>query len=132
MNKLNQFICTHKDPLKNTEKTHVVYKIDYFNCDMSYVGQTKRQLYTRIKKQRAHISRDVTQSSPIMNHRVDFNHDFDWENVKIVDIEKHYLKRLISEVIHIKKQDNGINLQSDTQLLHIIYFPLLHTLFRKT
>jgi len=43
-----------------------------------------------------------------------FNHNFDWNNVKILDFESNYQKRLISEMIHIKSQKNGINLNEDT------------------
>jgi len=41
-------------------------------------------------------------------NRID--HDFDWENPKILDIAKHYQKRLMSEMINIKAQKNAINL----------------------
>jgi len=33
----------------------VVYKIFYHNCDASYIGQTKRQLRTRIKEHNSDI-----------------------------------------------------------------------------
>jgi len=46
----------------------------------------------------------------------------DWENVKILDFEPKYRKRLISEMIHIKEQKNGFNLNRDTKLLDESYF----------
>ncbi|EFN67293.1 hypothetical protein EAG_00147, partial [Camponotus floridanus] len=30
-------------------------------------------------------------------------HAFDWDNVRILDKENFYYKRLVSEMIHIKK-----------------------------
>jgi len=42
---------------------------------------------------------------------MEFDHDFDWENPKILDKEKHYQKRFISEMINIKSQKNAFNLQ---------------------
>ena len=43
--------------------------------------------------------------SPIVitNHRIDCNHQF-WNNVKILDKKLSYKKRLVSEMVHIKKQ----------------------------
>ena len=35
----------------------------------------------------------------------------------ILDVEPSYNKRLISEMIHIKKQRQGINKQNDTESL---------------
>jgi len=37
-------------------------------------------------------------------HRVEYDHEFDWENPKILNIEQHYHKRLISEMMNIKTQ----------------------------
>jgi len=40
----------HKEKSDFNIKNSVVYKICCKNCDASYVGQTKRQLQTRIKE----------------------------------------------------------------------------------
>ena len=40
----------------------------------------------------------------ISDHRTNLNHIFKWNEVKILDKEASYNKRLISEMIHIKKQ----------------------------
>jgi len=37
------------------------------------------------------------------------NYTFDWQNVKIIDFETNYFKRLISKMIYIKTQENGLN-----------------------
>jgi len=47
--------------------------------------------------------------SVITDHRIISSHDFDWNNVKILD-EKNFNKRLISEMINIRSQIKGINL----------------------
>jgi len=38
----------------------------------------------------------------------------------------NFHKRLISEMIHIKKQKNGLNRMSDTELLDECYFDILN------
>jgi len=125
MDKLNKFIKVHKDILSTLSRPNVVYKINCSNCDASYVGQTKRILNARISEHRNYIRRKSTQSSVITDHRLQSNHEFDWDDVEVLDEKKNYKKRLISEMIHIKKQPNGLNFQNDTDLLDSIYNNLI-------
>lgn len=106
----------------------VVYKIKCMDCDAVYVGQTSRQLRTRISEHRNDIRRNNTTHSVITEHRLEFDHDFDWDNVKILDNERFLSKRLVSEMAHIKLQGNALNLQSDTEYLHHGYCSLLSKL----
>jgi len=66
------------------------------------VGQTRRLLKTRIDEHRSHIQRNTNQSFVITEH-LEFLHDFNWDDVENLDEEIHYNKRIISEMIHIKK-----------------------------
>ena len=116
LNKLNCFIKVQKDRLNKDKKTGVVYKINCRDCDASYVGQTKRLLKTRIEEHKKHISRNSTQKSVITDHCLN-NHEFDWENIEILDEEPILHKRLLSEMIFIKRQKNSLNLQTDTECL---------------
>jgi len=103
----------------------VVYKIYCKDCDVSYVGQTKRQLRTRVKEHRNNIKLDESKHSVISEHMLSCNHSFDWNQVRILDTEPNYNKRLISEMLHIKEQSNSINSQTDTEFLDDAYFSLL-------
>jgi len=49
------------------------------------------------------------------------NHEFDWNNVEVLDVERFHYKRCISEMLHIKRQRNGLNLQTDTECLDGAY-----------
>jgi len=73
---------------------------------------------TNIKKN--HIKRNTTQTSVITEHRLKHSHEFDWENIVILDKEVQFNKRIISEIIYIKKQNKGLNLQHDTELLYTL------------
>jgi len=121
INRLNKFIRVHKDPLPRFSRSNVVYKINCLHCDSSYVGQTRRLLKLRIEEHKNHIKRNTTQTSVITEHRLKYSHEFDWENVEILDEEVYFNRRLISEMIHIKKQHKGLNLQKDTEFLDPIY-----------
>lgn len=52
-------------------------------------------------------------------------HEFDWDKVTILDNERILSKRLVSEMIYIRLQNNALNLQSDTEFLHHAYTSLL-------
>jgi len=60
----------------------------------------------------------------MLNH----DHTFDWNNIKILDTESNYIKRLISEMLHIKEQVNEINSQKGTEFLDKSYYCLLNNL----
>lgn len=127
LNKLNYFIKVHKDPLPNDQKTNIVYRINCLDCNASYVGQTKRHLHTRIKEHQSNIDNPSANLTVVSEHRLT-GHEFDWNNVSILDNEPHYVKRLISEMLHIKNQSNSINIKEDIDLLDSSYFPILKKL----
>jgi len=129
LNNLGKFIKAHKDTNKILTNNNVVYKIQCNDCNASYVGQTKRQLKTRIKEHRNNIKLP-SKPSVITEHTIEYSHSFDWDNAKILDTESNYFKRSVSEMLHIKEQINGINAQKDTELLDSSYFNLLDMLSR--
>jgi len=128
LNKLSQFIKVHKDKDPLLSKNNVVYKIFCKDCEASYVGQTKRQLKTRLKEHKNNIKLDQSRHSVISQHITECNHSFDWEGIKIMDRETKFHKRIVSEMIHIKEQKIGLNLNSDTELLDLSYSHILYEL----
>jgi len=99
----------------------VVYKIDCRDCKATYIGQTKKQLNIRIKEHTNNIKLHTSNQSVINKHRNDFLHDFNWTVFNILHQEKHTTKREIAEMFYIKKFNNTINLQKDTESLNPIY-----------
>ncbi|KYN09092.1 hypothetical protein ALC57_18803 [Trachymyrmex cornetzi] len=71
INKMNNFIKVHKDPLPKESKRNVVYKIKCNDYDSTYVGQTKRKLKTRINEHRSHIRWNTSSRSVITDHRLE-------------------------------------------------------------
>ncbi|KMQ89133.1 hypothetical protein RF55_11264 [Lasius niger] len=128
-NKLNKFIKVHKDSLPKNAHNNVVYKISCGDCDASYVGQTKRSLKTRIGEHRNHITRNTIQRSVITDHRL-LDHEFLWDDVEILDEEPFLSKRLVSEMIFIKRQVNSLNLQSGTENLDHVYTPTIEKMIK--
>lgn len=89
--------------------------------------QTKRQLRTRLKKHRSDINKRFGSPSIISTHSINFHHNFEWNNVEILNRKCFYDKRLVSEMIHIKKQFFGIK-QQDTESFPDSYIPILNLL----
>jgi len=126
-NTLNFFIKTGKDRIDTTNRCNVVYKIDCNNCGASYVGQTKRRLITRIREHKKDINKKSGTPSVISSHRMQ-DHEFDWACVQVLDCENSWYKRIISEMMHIKMQHDGLNKQSDTEILSDSYYPIIQHL----
>jgi len=57
----------------------------------------------RINEHIKNIRLDPQKHSVILDHIFEHGHSLDWENVKILDFEPKYHKRLTSEIIRIKE-----------------------------
>jgi len=128
LHKLGWIVKAQKDSLPILSNKNVVYRLACKNCNASYVGQTKRRLSTRISEHRNDINKKTSNHSVITEHKIDLNHDFDWDKPKILDKENYYFRRLTSEMINIKTQIYPINLQSDTECLQLVYNDILNKL----
>jgi len=128
LNSLGKHIKAHKDTNELLANSNVVYKISCNDCNASYVGQTKRQVKTRIKEHKNNSKHLSSKPTVITEHSREYSHSFDWDNIKILDTESNYYKRAVSEMLHIKEQVNGINAQKDTELLDNSYFDILEML----
>ena len=122
---LRSFITNGKDRLNISDQNGVVYQICCKDCEYSYIGQTKRLLKTRIKEHKSDINKSSGLPSVISVHRLEQEHEFDWENVRILDRERSYTKRLTSEMVNITKIPMTLNKQTDTEFLSPEYLPLI-------
>ncbi|KYN04663.1 hypothetical protein ALC62_04467 [Cyphomyrmex costatus] len=127
-NTLKSFIKRGKDKLESLSNNNVIYKITCDDCEASYVGQTKRKLSTRLKEHMSDIRKRTGSPSVITEHRINFDHNFKWNDVQILDIESSYYKRLVSEMVHIKRQKQGLNKQNDTESLPEYYSQIINFL----
>jgi len=102
LNTLKKYIKGSKDDLEVLSQD-VVHKITCNDCEATCIEQTKRQLRTRVHEHVIDINKTNESLSVISNHRLEKDHEMNWNDVKIVDKEPSYSKRLISEMIHIQK-----------------------------
>jgi len=64
--------------------------------------------------------------SVVSLYQANYKHNLNWDNIQILDSEPFFQKRLISEMIFIKKRTMSLNKQDDTDRLPDIYFPALN------
>ena len=117
-----------KDKIDSQNFSGVVYKIPCKDCNKSYIGTTKNKLGIRIKQHKndccvKHAHKP--NSTALAYHHFSKGHNFDFDNTEIVTIESNHRKRFISELLHIKHNNNSVNFNSDTQSFNAIYSGLL-------
>ena len=106
--KLKNEICHMKDRRPVHERAGVVYKLNCGDCNASYIGETGRQVEDRMAEHRRDI---VTRkrTSKVFEHANETGHNFDFDNVRILDNCNHKKVRLHLESVHTYMEPNSIN-----------------------
>ena len=122
INTLRQLLVHPKDKTGKEQKTGVIYKIDCKTCEGTYVGETARTLGKRLDEHRK------LTSSAVREHQEKTGHNIDWQNVKIVGKEEHWMKRKIKEAITIRREKPSLNRDQGWDLPPIFCNLLSHDL----
>ena len=98
-NKLRNLLHTHKDkPAPNSRPG--VYRIPC-ECGQVYIGETGRNLHTRLQEHRAHGRRGDYEKSAIIKHAHSSDHRIKWDNAELIAPIKHWHPRRVREAIEI-------------------------------
>ena len=104
---------TGVDPSSKEDRNNVIYQLDCKNCEAVYVGESKRTLSVRTNE---HISaiksasqRSHTYTYTSAEHYWKYNHDFDWNNKRVLDFEKNWKTKIIKEAIYSEENNHHIN-----------------------
>jgi hypothetical protein len=131
---LGQLIMPRRPVPDILHQKNVIYKIPCKDCEVSYVGQTKRRLLDRINEHRTSVNKallfnEVSTTSSndlgIPLHCLRFNHSFDFEKVSILAKDHHWSSRLIKEAMHIALTENTCNVM-DGKSFNSIWLDHLH------
>ena len=121
---LGNLLSPTRLPKPLLEKKNVVYKISCKECSSVYVGQTKRKLKTRIREHIAAcdeadifkaVDKDEKNDNGLPLHHLNTGHEFDFDNVEILDQESNFHRRLLLESININLESNSCNLLQGTK-----------------
>ena len=104
---LTSLLSKPKDHIPKEDR-NVIYQLDCKDCEAVYVGETKRTLNIRTNE---HISavKSASQRSHNAEHCWKYNHDFDWNNKRVLDFEKNGKTRIIKEAIYSEENKHHIN-----------------------
>ncbi|XP_046485286.1 uncharacterized protein [Neodiprion pinetum] len=126
--KVKDLFSRLKDKVEKEDRSGLVYRIPC-SCGKWYVGQTRQKLKTRVRQHkldcRPEKSIKNNKTALAEHHFVEDGHNFQFEDVEILDLEKNYMKRNLSEMIFIKAI-NCVNVRCDTQNLSTIYSDLIN------
>lgn len=123
--KNRQLFTKVKDITPLPFNTNIVYSVSCLGCQGCYIGQTCTWLKQRISQHKSDC-RLGKHSCALAQHVHTTNHQFDFDNIKILDFETNQKKRLFLEMYHINKNKNSINYKSDIQKLSNIYCNILN------
>ena len=93
-----------KDKVSSDEKQEVIYSVRCKCCDGEYVGETKRNLSTRMKEHRISVSKG-NEKSVLSTHNLRTSHTFDWDHV---DMQPTRDQHKVTEAIHIRLRNEAI------------------------
>ena len=138
---LRQQLVHPKDKVDKEENGDVVYKIPCKMCEQSYIGETGRQLKTRVEEHKKDVntvadqtytrgnrkqSQTTIHKSAITDHAATYNHTIDWEGTKIVDKDSNRKKRQVREAIWIRRMRGAINRDEGCYELSHLYNAVIH------
>jgi len=104
-----------KDPIPAGKKSGVVYEVPC-SCGKVYIGETKRQLETRMKEHHAAARLGHLEKSAVAEHAWQEGHTINWSGVRILDEASRNSVLLIKEAMHIRLRSTDGTFNRDTGL----------------
>ena len=98
-----------KDKFSKDLSTGVICKINCKDCDKVYIGQTSRALRSRTREHKRAIFTGDGNSLLVVQHCIKHNHDFDLDNVRIIDRCSQWSRRLFLEAWDSIREPNAVN-----------------------
>ena len=74
-----------------------------------YIGETVRTLKTRTSEHQKHTRDGNTQKSAVAEHVWNHQHDIDWDNTKVLDMNTKWTERKFMEAWYIRSTPNTFN-----------------------
>ena len=87
---LNNIFSKPKDPVSKEQKSDAIYSIPCNDCNQEYIGQTKRQIETRLKEHQKAVDFSRKDNSALSEHSCQTNNTIVWNNSKIISTDQRY------------------------------------------
>jgi Reverse transcriptase (RNA-dependent DNA polymerase)/GIY-YIG catalytic domain len=105
--KIEQILTKKKE--KEKDPVGVIYEIRCKTCGECYIGETGRRLSVRINEHKRDCKNKKTDKSSVAEHQVKYDHEIEWEEVRVLGLEKNKVKRKLKEAIQIAKYRPKMN-----------------------
>ena len=100
-------LFSHKDKQATIRRSNVVYKLNC-SCGGSYIGQTKRNLTSRLKEH--HLGNKTGTQTDVTKHLLEnLSHVINFNEPEILTTANHPRELLIKETLLIQQQLPSIN-----------------------
>ena len=113
-NSLPKLLCKLKDRVATEDKNNTVRKRDCSNSKVIYFGESKRSLKSRSDEHKRSVSNCDCDKNEVAKQRWEVDHNFNWHQKKVTEMENWLIPWKIKEAIHSLKNNNNINQISNT------------------
>ena len=93
---LRQLLTNVKDKVEPKNRQGAVYKNKCCDCPATYVGETGRNLNTRLTEHRR-ATKNVDNKNNIAEHHLQTDHRIDWDSAECISFSTDYYQRLTLE-----------------------------------
>ena len=93
---LRHLLTNVKDKDEPNNRQGAIYKIECSDCQASYIGETGRNLNTRLTEHKR-ATRNGDVNNHISEHHRQTNHGIDWDSAKCLTYSTKYFQRLTLE-----------------------------------
>ena len=103
-NSFHKLLCKPKDRVTTQGKNNIVYRIDWSNCEAVYFGESKRTLKSRSDEHKRSIRNCNWDKNETAKHYWGADHNFSWDQKKVVDRESRLISRkivLVHDVLNL-------------------------------
>ena len=108
-NTLRKLVCKPKDRLATEDKNNIVYETDCSNSEVVYFGESKRSLKSHSDEHKRSVRNCDCDKNEIAKHCWEPDHNFSWDQRKVVDRESRLIPGKIKETMHSLKNPNHIS-----------------------
>ena len=103
---LSEILCNHKCPMPANSRPGV-YKIDCKCGGAAYVGETKKQVSTRVIEHERDVFHGRWEKSGLTEHSKDCIQAFDFASARTLATESNYRRRKIREALEIRRNETA-------------------------
>ena len=105
-NTLRKLLCKPKYRATKKGKSNIVYEIHCSNCDEVYFDESERPLKSSSGEHKRSVKNCNCEKNEIVKHCWDTDHNFSWDQKKVVGRESRPILRNIKETIHSFRNPN--------------------------